>query len=52
MLDAIKVAGDINQQLFHAIEAMFKRAQDGTVPEFERLISEWGRHGEGTAEKN
>jgi hypothetical protein len=52
MLDALKVAGNINQQLVYALEGLFKRAEGGTLPEFERLISEWGPHGEATAEQN
>jgi hypothetical protein len=52
MLDALKIAANINQQVVYALEGLFKRAEGGTLPEFERLISEWGPHGEGTAEKN
>ena len=52
MLDALKIAANINHQLVYAFEGVLKRFDAGTLPEFERLISEWGPHGEGTAEQN
>jgi hypothetical protein len=42
----------INEQPGYALEGVLKQAKAGTLPEFERLILEWGPHGEGTAEKN
>jgi hypothetical protein len=49
---AMKVPSQINEQLLYAIEGVLIETRDGTVPEFERLIDEWGPHGEGTAEQN
>ncbi len=51
-MEALKVASRINEQVIHAVEGFFRQAQDGTIPEFERRISELGPHGEGTAEQN
>jgi hypothetical protein len=51
-LDALKVAADINEQVRFAVEGFLSQVQDGTIPEFERRLNEWGPHGEGTAEQN
>jgi hypothetical protein len=49
---ALDVAAKINQQVLYAIDGVLSQVQDGTIPEFERLIEELGPHGEGTAELN
>ena len=51
-LDALGAASDINLEAVRISEVMATQMQGGTLPEWERLVAEWGRHGEGTAENN
>ena len=50
--EALRVAANINQQIFYALEGFVQQVNEGTIPEFDRLTDQWGPHGEGTAEQN
>ena len=51
-LSALRVAADINLEAARILEVVTSQMEQGTIPQFEKLIGEWGHHGEGTADKN
>ena len=51
-VDALRVASEINAEAARMLEVVVSQMEQGTIPLFERLIAEWGPHGEGTAEQN
>ena len=52
LLQALEIAADINLEAARIMRLIADQMTDGTLPEFERRIAEWGPHGEGTAEQN
>jgi hypothetical protein len=52
LIEALQVAADINLEVARLLDVVAHQMADGTIPEFERRIAEWGLHGEGTAEQN
>jgi hypothetical protein len=49
---ALQVAADINLEIARIMEVIADQVADGTFVAYQRLKSEWGPHGEGTAEQN
>ena len=49
---ALAVAGDINREAVRIVDVVGSQIDQGTIPHWKRFISQWGSHGEGTAEQN
>jgi hypothetical protein len=49
LIEALQVAADINLEVARLLNVVADQMANGTIPEFERRVAEWGPHGEGTA---
>jgi hypothetical protein len=52
VFSALRAAADINLEIARITEVVAAQVEDGTIPVWKQLLSEWGPHGEGTAENN
>jgi hypothetical protein len=49
---ALQVATGINSELAWILEVLLNRMDQARIPVFQKPITKWVRHGEGTAGKN
>jgi hypothetical protein len=52
VLSALRVAADINLEATRMMEVTASQVEQGTILVWKQMISEWGPHGERTAEQN
>jgi hypothetical protein len=52
LLSALRAAAEINLEATRIMEVVASQIEQGTMPVWRTFISDWGPHGNGTAEQN